>query len=522
MKLSAPLLVAVASLTGGSITTTPPIFASAQQTNPITVCSEENIANCIATANRTCYNYEESNTHKCGYCINGFFEYEDECYAIDDIGTDGFLLLSTLLELFLPEYVDQDVSTEDRALRLIAVTKIVSFWNSQVPPPEFELGLTDETFLTEEERMGRLGISSKLSYDESKYLGAVGSRGEMVRFGYDGEDKIDDEGAGDRKMRRLTSPTTTSKEGRRGLEDTPDAIDWEAEGYTTIPKNQGLCGCCWAVSTAGAVESALMITGQTSRYDSLDKNSLSFQQMISCDKEDLGCQGGNILQAARYVWEHNDFDNGNFGGLYSEVDWPYSDLLGQTTTECDAEEKIAKGKTPAAYLDFPKVVNGVNDRSDFYERRDRLMAAVAQQPAMSVLRSGCALFSNYKDGVLTHDESCQCCDVSCIDHAVVIVGYNATAPTPYWKLRNSWGVGWGEEGHFRIAMNDPGCGWGLFGMLAESAVPSAAYKNLEDLPERPGWWETAQTWEKTMVILFSILGFCCLCGCLGALWNKRK
>ena len=71
-------------------------------------------------------------------------------------------------------------------------------------------------------------------------------------------------------------------------------------------------------------------------------------------------------------------------------------------------------------------------------------------------------------------------------------------------------------------MNDAGCGWGLFGLLAESAVPSQAYKNLEDLPERPGWWETAQTWEKALVILFSILGFCCLCGIVGALRRRVK
>ena len=56
----------------------------------------------------------------------------------------------------------------------------------------------------------------------------------------------------------------------------------------------------------------------------------------------------------------------------------------------------------------------------------------------------------------------------------MIVGYDAAAPTPYWKLRNSWGPEFGEDGYFRIAMNDPGAGeWGLFGMLAESVLVSA-------------------------------------------------
>ena len=41
----------------------------------------------------------------------------------------------------------------------------------------------------------------------------------------------------------------------------------------------------------------------------------------------------------------------------------------------------------------------------------------------------------------------------------------------FCQLRNSWGAGWGESGHFRVAMNDPGIAeWGLFGMLAESAM----------------------------------------------------
>lgn len=51
------------------------------------------------------------------------------------------------------------------------------------------------------------------------------------------------------------------------------------------------------VSTAAAVESALMITNQTNKFDAQTSNSLSFQQMISCDKENLACNGGNIVSS---------------------------------------------------------------------------------------------------------------------------------------------------------------------------------------------------------------------------------
>ena len=49
------------------------------------------------------------------------------------------------------------------------------------------------------------------------------------------------------------------------------------------------------MSTAAAVESALMITNQTNKIDAQTTNNLSFQQMISCDKENLACNGGNIV-----------------------------------------------------------------------------------------------------------------------------------------------------------------------------------------------------------------------------------
>lgn len=39
------------------------------------------------------------------------------------------------------------------------------------------------------------------------------------------------------------------------------------------------------------------------------------------------------------------------------------------------------------------------------------------------------------------------------NHAVTAVGWGTSGATSYWIVRNSWGAGWGESGHIRIAIN---------------------------------------------------------------------
>merc|ERR1712084_170820 len=44
------------------------------------------------------------------------------------------------------------------------------------------------------------------------------------------------------------------------------------------------------------------------------------------------------------------------------------------------------------------------------------------------------------------------------DHCVMAVGFNSTAPTPYWIVRNSWATTWGEEGYIYLEMAENTCG----------------------------------------------------------------
>ena len=38
------------------------------------------------------------------------------------------------------------------------------------------------------------------------------------------------------------------------------------------------------------------------------------------------------------------------------------------------------------------------------------------------------------------------------------MGFNATAPTPYWIVKNSWASTWGEQGYIFLEMAENTCG----------------------------------------------------------------
>lgn len=204
----------------------------------------------------------------------------------------------------------------------------------------------------------------------------------------------------------------------RSLKDLPQEVDWVSKGAVTNVKNQGTCGSCWSFSATGAIEGAYFLkTGKLV--------SFSEQQLVDCDKDCFGCKGGMMDSAFEWIEDHK--------GMCSEEDYPYVSENGIVPDQCSIGCKIVSGSAVKSFVDV--VINS----------EESLMAAVAQQPISVAIEADSSTFQFYKSGVMTGR-----CGAK-LDHGVLAVGYGTSSDgIDFWKVKNSWGPNWGEDGYVRL------------------------------------------------------------------------
>lgn len=444
-------------------------------------CSDEGTAAC-SELNRVCrtVNAEEV----CGPCVEGFVEFPESRAAVEAY-LEGSLTEEELKELYVCTSLDKittayflsyfqpiytataNLSESERLEALLVSARIVSEFNRGVVNSTVELALNAYAADRPEDAAGLLGYQRPHDYDTAVNEGQV--------FVYDD-----------------TAPF-------------PLAVDWRQAGAVTPVKNQGRCGCCWAISTVGALEGAAAIT---SNFTWLD--TLAHQQLVSCDKAHKGCNGGFPAAA---------FDYADDQGVAQWAHYPYTDgATGETTKDCNLKGKPIEVEAGEGF----KVNYYGNVGDDTYTLRvERLKYALSAGPVAVSVKSNCARLMLYRKGVLTEDADCKCGPTNdpCHDHAVLMVGYNDQDPVPYWIVKNSWGRLWGEQGYVRIAQLNPDDNedsWGLFGVLGEGIIPKDVFpsqgKVFDKNERRPTWW-------KLMVACLAILGACVLA--LGVLYVKE-
>lgn len=194
--------------------------------------------------------------------------------------------------------------------------------------------------------------------------------------------------------------------------------DWTTSGCVPPVRYQGaLCGSCWAFAATSSLESAYCLKGNPLTL-------FSVQQLVSCSRENNGCFGGTPQKGLLHIQRKE--------GLCLEKDYRYAQGWSPFTKSCKKKCNPVKVEIKHVRRTFPD--------------NNNLVEALNDQPVVVIVTIGRALLQ-YESGVLSN-----CASEGWLKHAALVVGYGTDDKTgePYYKIQNSWGKSWGEEGYFRL------------------------------------------------------------------------
>jgi C1A family cysteine protease len=190
------------------------------------------------------------------------------------------------------------------------------------------------------------------------------------------------------------------------------AIDWRNQGAITPVRDQGQCGSCWAHSATEAIESFYFLANHS-------LPTLSVQMLLGCTYSYDGCEGGWPTDAMQTVI--------NRRGIVGQSSYPYNPNDG-VSCKFGTGPVTRRAASISSYTTAPY---------------GTLASVLTNHGPPSICLCSLSL-QYYTKGILK-----SCCNQQ--DHCVQAIGIGfSTNEQPYWIMRNSWGVAWGEEGYFYL------------------------------------------------------------------------
>jgi len=185
--------------------------------------------------------------------------------------------------------------------------------------------------------------------------------------------------------------------------------------YTSV-KNQGSCGSCWAFSCAGMFEAVLLKQGINT--------DLSEQWLVSCNTQGWGCAGG---------WFANSYYMNP--GAVLESCFRYK-----------AQDLPCNGNCQPTFI-----ASGDHNCGN----TSSIKSAIQNYGAVSCACTATSYMQAYSGGVFSYDTNAS------VNHAVVLVGWDdSLGSNGAWRMKNSWGNGWGESGMMWIEYGVSKIGYG--------------------------------------------------------------
>lgn len=202
--------------------------------------------------------------------------------------------------------------------------------------------------------------------------------------------------------------------------NTPIAsFDWrnkDGQNWMTPIKNQGSCGSCWAFASASVAEAKYNIQENNPNLDI----NLSEQHLVSNCCASGDCNGGAGVVSNC--------------GIVDEACYPY------TAVNSVCLSGLCSDYTSRTW----DISNRTNFSPPTLDRDQATKAAlIANGPMFVVMNAN--YVSNGGKGYYT-------CSSTAVNHGVTLVGFNDVGG--YWIIKNSWGLGWGDNGYGYIKYGD--------------------------------------------------------------------
>lgn len=186
-------------------------------------------------------------------------------------------------------------------------------------------------------------------------------------------------------------------------------FNWADHNGVTPVRDQGACGSCWAFATHGAYEGSYAILNQTF-IDTSEQDTLDCSELGSC---------GGGWWAFQYLIDK---------GSAKEEDYEYMAEQGACATGVDRPFKAVSWGYVDSTVDIPSV--------------DALKQALCDYGPLAVAVAVTPAFQAYTGGVFNENSN------ETINHGVTLVGWDDAKQA--WRIKNSWGTGWGESGFMWI------------------------------------------------------------------------
>ena len=210
------------------------------------------------------------------------------------------------------------------------------------------------------------------------------------------------------------------------LHDLPQELDWTEKGIVTAVKDQSTCSSCAAFVSIETVESA-WAKKQGKLY------RLAVQENLDCGPRNP-CERGSSYNYNFILLIH-------IGAIPTESSYKYHPKRGECILEDIPDKKRVVTISKYWFVDRPT---------------DDYMMAVVSKVGPIGLAINAGVLRLYNSGII--DSELKFCSET-VNHAVLLVGYGETeGGVKFWKIKNTWGKKWGEEGYFRLVRGKNACG----------------------------------------------------------------